>query len=264
MFEPNALRGALYTDIPLAPYTTWRVGGPAQRMFIPADLADLQQFLAMNPKDEPLLWLGLGSNVLIRDNGVRGSVILTKKNLTRIQALDQQTWRVEAGASCAKFARESVRAGCSGAEFLAGIPGTLGGALRMNAGAFGGEIWEWVLEVETLTRQGQLQQRQSLLAQRKQTQPIGTFNCGSVFQNPTAQEHQEDPQRRYAGRMIEQLGLKGCTIGDACVAEKHANFILNRGHATAADLEALIHLVQTKVYQHYGIRLRTEVKIYGE
>lgn len=287
-------RGELRLQEPLAKHTTWRVGGPAQRFFIPADLADLRAYLEQLPPTEPLFWLGMGSNLLVRDGGLPGSVILTLKGLKACEALDERHWRIEAGASCAKVARDTARAGLSGAEFLAGIPGSFGGALAMNAGAFGGETWPLVRSVETLDRQGRLRQRpasdyrigyrsvqgppgerfiaatlalepaqddsgaqriRALLEQRKQSQPIGLPSCGSVFRNPPGD---------HAARLIQAAGLKGERLGGAQVSPKHANFIINTGNARAADIEALILKVRMTVEKRFGVCLQPEVKIVGQ
>lgn len=247
------------------------------------------------PFDEPLLWLGLGSNSLIRDGGFSGTVILTQGCLKEMTLLSDNCIRVEAGVSCASMARFSARNNLSGGEFWAGIPGTMGGALRMNAGCHGGETWQSVIEVQTINRRGEIRTRKpeefevayrhvaglgdewfisaklqlspgnketslqlikDLLAHRAKTQPTNEYNCGSVFRNPPGD---------FAARLIESCGLKGVSIGGAVVSEKHANFIINhQGTATAANIEALIHLVQTKVREQTSIELIREVHIIGD
>lgn len=280
-------------DEPMASHCSWRAGGPARRLYRPADSADLVAFLKQLPDDEPLLWVGLGSNLLVRDGGFPGTVVLTSGRLAELTFSDGEL-RAEAGASCAKVARECARAGMVGLEFFAGIPGTVGGALAMNAGAFGGETWAHVLRVETVDRHGEVrvrnpeefsvnyrevrgrpgewflaarlrlqpgdsesaQQRiRSLLERRAATQPTREPSCGSTFRNPPSD---------HAARLIEAAGLKGLCIGQACVSEKHSNFIINRGGATAADIEALIGTVRERVEQDSGIRLQTEVHIVGD
>lgn len=294
LLTPTGLRGELRYDEPLAGHTSWRVGGPAERFYRPADLADLCVFLRQLPSDEPLFWLGLGSNLLIRDGGIRGTVITTQGALSRLELTGPQTLRAEAGVPSAKVARFSVRHHLTGVEFLAGIPGTLGGALAMNAGAWGGETWAWVTAVETVDRQGNVHRRlpgeyevayrhvrgprdegfvaahlrltpgdgtaaqqrlRALLERRAQTQPLGTANCGSVFRNPPGD---------HAARLIETAGLKGLTVGGARVSDKHANFIINTGGARAADLEALIQRVAATVARVHGIQLTPEVRVVGE
>jgi UDP-N-acetylmuramate dehydrogenase len=288
------LRGELTSDEPMSAHTSWRVGGPADQCYRPADLEDLQQFLATLANDETLTWVGLGSNLLVRDGGIRGTVILPFGGLDTLELIDGDRVRAGAGVACAKVARFTARAGLTGAEFLAGIPGTMGGALAMNAGAFGGETWSLVDAVQTLDHQGELHQRsradyqvsyrtvngaenewfvsadlqlkpgdstaaqsriRSLLERRSATQPTQQPSCGSVFRNPP-----DD----YAARLIESCGLKGKQIGGARVSDKHANFIVNLGSASAADIEALIGYVQEQVQHRHGIQLQTEVRIIGE
>jgi UDP-N-acetylmuramate dehydrogenase len=290
----EVVRGVLLENEPMVRHTTWRVGGPAARYYQPADIDDLAQFLASLPANEPLFWVGLGSNLLVRDGGIRGTVIATAGLLNGIEQLNTLTVRAEAGVPCAKVARFCARLSLTGAEFLAGIPGTLGGALAMNAGAFGGETWKLVRTVETLDRGGQRRERtandyhvgyrevegpadewfvaatlqlqpgdsematariRALLDQRAASQPTQQPNAGSVFRNPPGD---------YAARLIESCGLKGYCIGGACVSERHANFIVNTGSATAADIEALIELVAATVQQQCDIGLVREIHIVGE
>ncbi len=291
--QPNG-QGVMLHDEPLARHTSWRVGGIARRFYRPADGADLARFLQQLPADEPLLWLGMGSNLLVRDGGFNGTVVATRGCLAGVAVMEEDLLRAEAGATSAQVARFAARAGLCGVEFLAGIPGTLGGALAMNAGAFGGEIWPLVEQVETIDRTGQVRVRRpedfdvgyrkatgvegewflaawlrleqgdalegqarirQLLEKRAATQPIGLPSCGSVFRNPPGD---------HAARLIESAGLKGSAIGGACVSEKHANFIINTGTATAADIEQLIEKVQQQVAARHGVELRTEVCIVGE
>jgi UDP-N-acetylmuramate dehydrogenase len=291
--DETRLRGEMRYLEPLSRHTTWRVGGPAERFYRPADRADLITFLQQLDAQEPLFWLGLGSNLLVRDGGVKGTVIATQGCLEQIE------WRgdrlvAEAGVSCAKIARTAARAGRVGVEFFAGIPGTLGGALAMNAGAFGGETFNQVHEVETIDRYGVVRRRpaadfdigyrqvkgqpgewflaaelnletgdsaaaqariKALLDRRAATQPTRLPSCGSVFRNPP-----DD----HAARLIEAAGLKGRRLGGAQVSEKHANFIVNIDNASAADIEALIALVQQQVESLSGVRLVTEVHRIGE
>lgn len=292
--QQPTLRGTLKLNEPMARHTSWRVGGPAERYYEPADLDDLAQFLSQLAADEPLFWVGLGSNLLVRDGGIRGTVIVTTGLLNEMSLLENGLVRIEAGVSCAKAARFAARQGLVGAEFLAGIPGTMGGALAMNAGAFGDETWPHVAAVETIDRHGHRFVRRpdeyevsyrhvsgpanewfvaahlklssgdamaatarikELLDRRNASQPIGQPSCGSVFRNPP---------NDYAGRLIEASGLKGQCIGGACVSTKHANFIINSGNATAAEIEAMIAKVMTTVEQQHGIRLMPEVHIVGE
>jgi UDP-N-acetylmuramate dehydrogenase len=290
---PPPLRGELRLNEPLSDHTSWRVGGPAERFYLPADLDDLVAFLATLPDDEPLFWLGLGSNLLVRDGGIPGTVICIRNRLKVLCRSAEGRVYVEAGVPCAHVAKFSAEQGLTGAEFLAGIPGTMGGALAMNAGAFGGETWPLVERVTTVDRHGTLRHRpptdftvgyrtvqrplgewflacelrletgdgtasrdkiKALLARRNETQPTNLPSCGSVFRNPEGD---------YSARLIEACGLKGYVIGGAQVSEKHANFIVNLGNARAADMEALILFVQGEVRRRHGRELIPEVKIVG-
>ena len=281
--------GVLLSNEPMAKYTSWRVGGPAERMYLPDNKEDLLAYLAELPEQEAIFWLGLGSNLLVRDGGISGTVINTRGRLKVMQLIDSNMVYVEAGVPCAHVARFCVELGLTGAEFLAGIPGTMGGALKMNAGAFGSETWdivdevemvnargvivkrraeqfeiayrsvkglenEWFMAVELKLVKGQSEQSQqkikALLEQRALTQPTNKPTCGSVFKNPPG---------NYAARLIEACGLKGHEIGGACVSEKHANFIENTGNATAVDIERLIAYIQQQVKQQYDVTLETEV-----
>ncbi len=279
---------------PLARYTSWRVGGPADRLILADSVEHLQQFLQQLPDAEPLTFIGLGSNLLVRDGGVRGTVVVMHQAL---QALEMQGEFIyaDAGVTCAKLARFAASQNRAGAEFMAGIPGTVGGALAMNAGCYGGETWQWVNEVKTINRAGVVQTRmkaeyqpsyrhvthpaadewflggwfavpvgdgkasaeqiKQLLAKRLASQPLNMPSAGSTFRNPEGD---------FAARLIEASGLKGLTIGGAQVSEKHANFIVNLGHASAADIEALIEQVKSTVLAKQGVALVQEVKVIGE
>lgn len=285
-------QGKLLKNEPLARYTSWRVGGPADRFYIPADLADLQVFLQGLPADEPLHFIGLGSNLLVRDAGVRGTVVLMHNVLNGLH-MDGGLVYAEAGVTCAKLAKFTARQHRHGAEFMAGIPGTVGGALAMNAGCHGGETWQIVRKVITIDRKGQLHERgrsefvasyrhvemqpdewfvaawfelpqgeaseaelkiKQLLAKRLATQPLNMPNAGSTFRNPPGD---------YAARLVEACGLKGYTIGGAQVSEKHANFIVNLGDAKAKDIEQIIALMRDTVKEQFGIELQQEVRVIG-
>jgi len=287
-------RGVTLEDEPMDRHTSWRAGGRARRYFQPADLRELCAFLAQLPAGEPLLWVGLGSNLLVRDGGFPGTVIMLHGALTDLEWLDAQLLRAGAGVTCAKVARTASRAGLVGVEFLAGIPGTMGGALAMNAGAFGSETWQHVVAVETVDRTGRLHTREraefrvgyrsvsgapdewfvaahlllekgdaqaaqarirDLLERRSASQPVQQHSCGSVFRNPPGD---------HAARLIEACGLKGRSVGGAQVSEKHANFIVNTGQATAQDIETLLLQVQGSVEQRFAVRLEPEVRIVGE
>lgn len=287
------LKGELRENEPLAHHTSWRVGGPARRFYRPADAADLATFLQQLDPAEPLLWLGLGSNLLVADSGFPGTVIQTQGALSSLRLAGESRLYAEAGVASAQAARTAVRNGLIGIEFLAGIPGTIGGALAMNAGAWGGEIWGHVSQVQTIDRHGRIRERRAedfsvgyrmvqgpagewflgaelalqmgdsdaaqariraLLAARSRSQPIGLASCGSVFRNPVGD---------HAARLIEAAGLKGRSVGGAQVSPKHANFIINTGTATAEDIRGLMGLVQAEVERTAGVRLVPEVHQVG-
>jgi len=291
-------KGVLLENEVMSRHTSWRVGGVADRFYRPADVVDLANYLKTLDADEVIFWLGLGSNLLVKDGGVRGTVICTSGVLNKIEQIDGTRIYVEAGVPSPKLAKFSAKLGLTGAEFLSGIPGTLGGALQMNAGAVGGETWDIVESVETIDSSGELHKRnaeeflasyrhvenkekfkqpewfvsaviklnkgnkeeslqtiKNYLNRRSATQPTQQPNAGSVFRNPEGD---------YAARLIETCGLKGFCIGGACISEKHANFIINTGTATAKDIELLIEAVHKKVQQQHDINLIREVQIIGE
>lgn len=291
--DDMAVRGELRQDEPMSKHTSWRAGGPAEYFFVPADVDDLRGFLANLDEALPIFWHGVGSNLLVRDGGIRGVVISASRILRDLERIDHYTVRAGAGLPCTQVARQCVRWGIGPAEFFAGIPGTIGGALAMNAGAHGGETWERVESVRTMDRSGSIHLRapseytvgyrsvtgpanewfleatltfdpsasssaermNAMLARRKETQPLGLPSCGSVFRNPP-----DD----HAARLIEAAGLKGYSIGGAEVSEKHANFIINREDASATDIEELIEHVQQTVRDVHGVELVHEVRIVGE
>ena len=279
---------------PMSRHTSWRVGGPADIFYTPQNRDELAAFLASVPASVPLLWVGLGSNLLVRDGGIRGVVICTHGAFTRLEHRAQRRVYCEAGVPCARVTRQCASWGLGQAEFFAGIPGTMGGALAMNAGAYGGETWNFVRSVDVMARSGSCRTRRAaeyqvgyrrvtapandewflaaelefgpadpeatgavraLAQRRKQTQPLGEWSCGSVFTNPSGDQ---------AARLIESANLKGFRIGGAVVAEKHANFILNEGGASARDLEELIAHVRATVERVHGVSLVPEVRIVGE
>ena len=291
---PRALRGRLRFAEPMSRHTVWGIGGCADRFYEPADAGDLACFLASLPEEEAVLVIGLGSNLLVRDGGIRGTVIAVGGGLSGLGMPDRNRVRTGAGVACPKVARFAVQQRLADCHFLAGIPGTMGGALAMNAGAFGGETWDIVESVETIDRRGERRRRgradfvagyrqvggvpgewflsadlrlspdtsgegadalRSLLRQRAQTQPTGTRNCGSVFRNPPGD---------FAGRLIEACGLKGSAAGGAFVSRKHANFIVNAGAASARDVEALMNRIAERVAHCSGVDLQPEVRIVGE
>ena len=277
----------------MARHTSWRVGGAADLYFEPESLDELKDFLASLPASDQVTWIGLGSNLLVRDGGIRGAVISTGSLPKTFEALGDARVRASAALPCATLAKRAARLGLGPAAFFAGIPGSLGGALAMNAGAFGGETWDSVVSVETIDRQGLARTRdktdfvigyrsvecmqgewfvgatfafaetravepdriRELLRERADKQPLGLPSAGSVFRNP---------QGGHAGELIERAGLKGMRRGGAVVADKHANFIINTGSATAADIEALIECIRQRVLEETGIELTPEVRIVGE
>lgn len=304
------LRGELRRREPMARHVSWRTGGAVARAYFPADLADLTAFLRSLPEDEPVHMIGLGSNLLVRDGGLSGTAVFTHPALSEIRlqkASGGGDIYAEAGVTSPKVARFAAQHDLAGAEFLAGIPGTVGGALAMNAGCFGGETWDIVATVMTLDRAGAMRERKrgdyefayrqvrlkaegpppssliprpskewfvaagfrlargvgaesrrkitELLTRRIATQPLNQPNAGSVFRNP-----RDD----YAARLIEACGLKGKVIGGAMISDKHANFIINRGDARAADIETLIEQTERAVQEKFGITLEREVRIIGD
>lgn len=305
-FAGHPLRGTLQQDVSMKDHVSWRAGGNVQRVYQPADLSDLQQFLRSLPPDEPVMAVGLGSNLLVRDGGLRGTVLLLHAALKELRLEADGTIYAQAGVPGAKLARFAANHNLGGAEFCAGIPGTVGGMLAMNAGCYGGETWTLVERVQVITRSGEIlvrtpqeyevgyrhvalkagkgeegrekgceqeffvgawlrlpagageqsrEQIKELLAKRIASQPLKQPNAGSVFRNPPGD---------HAARLIQACGLKGRQIGGAQVSEKHANFIVNLGGATAADIEELIRTVQATVKQQTGVELHPEVRIVGE
>jgi UDP-N-acetylmuramate dehydrogenase len=288
------LNGKLLLNESLARYTSWRVGGRADQFYIPAGLDDLRTFLQSLDASEPITFIGLGSNLLVRDGGVRGTVVLMHNVLTALR-MDGDLVYAESGVTCAKLAKFCAKEAKQGGEFFAGIPGTVGGALAMNAGCYGSETWNVVKRVTTINRRGELNTRdaaefvpsyrhiampvtdewfvaawlelaagdaheatqkiKTLLAKRLASQPLNLPSAGSTFRNPEGD---------YAARLIEASGLKGYIIGGAQVSEKHANFIVNIGGATALDIELLIKHMRDTVLEKQGVALQQEVKVLGE
>ncbi len=294
--QPKLL-GQLMFNEALARYNSWHVGGAAERFYKAASLNDLGTFLQSLNANEPICFIGLGSNLLVRDGGVRGTVVLMHNVLSTLK-IDGETVYADAGVTCAKVAKFSAKHARQGGEFMAGIPGTVGGALAMNAGCYGTETWDVVAKVQTINRLGEVQVREKnafktsyrhveleagelgndewfvgawfklkagdadesnkkikeLLAKRLASQPLNLPNAGSTFRNPKGD---------HAARLIEASGLKGYQIGGAQVSTKHANFIVNLGDATAADIEQLIAHIRVVVKQQFGIELQQEVRVIG-
>lgn len=299
------LRGEMYRNEPMSKHTSWRAGGAVEQFYVPADLHDLVSFFQDLPQSKPVYFLGLGSNLLVRDGGLRGTVIAVHARLCELAVSEQDglggVIYAGAGVACAKVARFAARHGLMGAEFLAGIPGTVGGAMAMNAGCYGAETWDIVERAKVINRSGHIQQRgtdayqidyrqvalrPSLLMETDQEWFIGgyfrltkgdrtesqqkikdllkTRISSQPLNFPNAGSVFRNPSGDYAARLIESCELKGFCIGGAMVSTKHANFILNTGSARAADIEALITAIQDIVKCRTGIELVPEVKIIGE
>ncbi|NQV87296.1 MAG: UDP-N-acetylmuramate dehydrogenase [Woeseiaceae bacterium] len=286
------VQGEIRYNEPMSRHTSWHAGGPAELFFVPASVDDLASFLADLDADTPLFWHGVGSNLLVRDGGIPGVVVSASRILRDLERAGPYRVRAGAGVPCTQLARQCIRWEFGPSEFFAGIPGTVGGALAMNAGAHGGETWERVESVRTIDRNGDIHDRapseyavsyrsvsgpanewflgaifrfeqgvipsletlNTMLERRKTTQPLGLPSCGSVFRNPSGD---------YSARLIEAAGLKGHRVGGAEVSEKHANFIINRDNASAADIEELIEHVRQTVLDEHGVSLVHEVRIVG-
>lgn len=296
----QGLRGELKHDEPMGQYLTWRAGGPARRFFAPADLEDLSVFLSQLPPDESLLFVGLGSNLLVREGGWPGTVVLTYAAAARPRLEDGLVY-AEAGVACPRVAHFAADNRLGGAEFLTGIPGTVGGALAMNAGCYGGETWDIVERVVTINRRGQLRRR------AKEEFEYGYRHCelktdassdgdewfaSAHFRLPEGDKEESraimkalltrrrktqplqlpncgsvfrnPAEGKSAAKLIQICGLKKTERNGARVSEKHANFIVNPGGAgSAADIEWLILHVQKVVEEETRVRLVPEVKIVG-
>ena len=301
MNEPRqfaSLRGSETRQARLARFTTWRCGGIADRLYVPADRDDLAAFLRTLPPDEPVTVLGLGSNTLVRDGGVRGTVVIMHNPGGALAVADGLVY-AEATVACPKLARFAALHGCAGGEFLAGIPGAVGGALAMNAGCYGGETWRNVLRVEVVRRDGCFEVRtpadyaigyrsvrradgsafdgvftaawfrfpegDATAARARIKELLARRIATQPLNLPNAGSVFRNPEGDHAARLIESCGLKGFTIGGASVSEKHANFIVNpRRSAKSADIEALIAHVRETVRAKTGVDLEPEVRIIGE
>ena len=292
--DTMSLQGELRTQEPMSRHTSWKTGGNADYYYIASDINDLAKFISKLPTSTPITWIGFGSNLLVRDGGVSGVVVSVVGLLNELKKINETDIFIGAGVSCVKAAHFSAKHGLEGIEFLAGIPGTIGGALAMNAGAYGGEIWSYIKEVETINRKGKREifekdkfdinyrsvsisenewfiackmkleistrtvvsdRIKKMLSERADGQPLGKLSCGSVFRNPTNQ---------HAAKLIELCGLKGKKVGGAVISDKHGNFIINTGNATSLDIEQLIEFIQACVYEKYDIKLIPEVRIIGE
>jgi len=288
----NSIRGEIINSEPMKKHTSLRVGGAAQYFYKPSDMDDLIHFLSLLDNDVSIFWLGRGSNILVRDEGLSGVVISSSKILREIKRINELTIKVEANVPCTMLAKKCIRWGLGPSEFFSGIPGSLGGALAMNAGAYGNETWERVVSVKTINRNGiiknriseeyqidyrdvkgpinewfvsailkfesnkipSMERQKEMLEQRKESQPLGKPSCGSVFRNPPG---------GFAAKLIEQSNLKGYRIGGASVSLKHANFIITDDSACANDVEQLIEYIRSTVKNLHDIELKCEVRIIG-
>lgn len=298
MMISDDMKGEILFNETLAPYTSWHIGGTADRYFRPATLLELQEFLKTLPATEKITWLGLGSNVLIADEGLRGTVIHTLGLKTEIEKTEAGLVRVEMGVPCAKVAKYCTKQELKGGAFFAGIPGTMGGALAMNAGAFGGETWTQLKKIEVMNRSGDIvfySPEEYEIGYRKVRRKHGSetsaewFVAGHFqFEKGNGEEAAAEikqllkkrnesqpigvfscgsvftnPPGHYVGQLIEKLQLKGTKSGDAEISCKHANFIINHGNASAQDVLNLMRLIMENVYQEYKVVLQPEVRILG-
>lgn len=302
-FDLNSLpelRGKIMPNTSLAPYTWFRVGGAAEALFLPADEDDLADFLKALPEDIPVTVLGVGSNTIVRDGGIEGVVIRLMGGYWGRVEIEGDCVRAGAGALDLNVAKAAAKAGIGGLSFLSGIPGSIGGAVRTNAGCYGRELSDVVVAVEGITRagapiklarkdigfsyrhtdfaanivvtrlhlQGETGGNPDALAdeiaahqvRRAETQPIKEKTGGSTFANP---DPPGTPDARSSWKLIDAAGCRGLKVGGAMVSEKHCNFLINTGEATAADIEGLGELVRARVLAHSGVDLRWEIRRIG-
>ena len=293
------VRGQLLTSETLAPFTWFRVGGPADVLFLPADADDLAQFLAGLPPSAPVLPIGVGSNLIVRDGGVEGVVIrLAGRAFAQIEPLGEARIRAGAGALDSMLAKGAAKAGIAGLEFYVGVPGTIGGALTMNAGCYGRETKDVLIEATVLTRAGERvtipasefaftyrhnalppdlifldatfqgladapdaigARMAEITAKREASQPIREKTGGSTFKNP----YDANGEKLSAWKLVDEAGMRGARRGGAQVSEKHANFLINAGEASAADIESLGEEVRAAVKAKNGVELQWEIKRVG-
>lgn len=294
------LRGKLMKDASLAPYTWFRVGGAADWLFLPADEADLSTFLKALPTEVPVTVLGVGSNTIVRDGGIQGVVVRLMGGYWGAVDIADDHVRAGAGALDLSVAKTAAKAGMQGLSFLSGIPGSIGGAVRTNAGCYGHELGDVVVAVEGISRNGDAiavarediefsyrhtdfrddiivtriilkavaggdsailaQEIADHQARRAETQPIKDKTGGSTFANP---DPPGTPGARSSWKLVDAAGCRGLRVGGAMVSEKHCNFLINTGEATAADIEALGELVRARVLDHSGVQLRWEIRRIG-
>lgn len=294
MSKLSKLKGKLHSNHKLADYTSWCIGGPAEYFYKPMDLDDLV-LLMEGWQQGPMTILGAGTNVLVRESGVKGLVVYLRNSLKETYEIDEFNLRVESGAMLRDLVKKCIELGMVDAAFLAGIPGTVGGALKMNAGAYGSFIWNHVVAIETINKFGEVKRRRAdefvvsyrqidglgkdeiiiaaqlnfdrgdvfvikqqveeYLQRRKKSQPLEFPSCGSVFRNPPGD---------YAARLIGTSNLQGRQIGGAKISEKHANFIINCGGAKSYDVENLMQEIMETVEKVHGVILTPEVHILGD
>ena len=282
-------------DIPLRDLNSWRVGGVADQFYFCTDKEKLSYNLQKRNFKLPIMFIGLGSNTLFRDGGFRGTIIAMHKGLNHIK-LEDQLFYAESGVSCSKLAKYIARLGYANSAFLAGIPGTLGGALAMNAGCYGSETWDFVDKVLTIDQNGiehlrkkeefniayrhvenkknpqeffiaawlEFQQGNKEKAELDIKKLLEKRKLTQPLNWPTAGSTFRNPDGHFAAKLIEESGLKGYQIGGAQVSEKHANFIINKGNACASDIENLITYIKAEVFKQTKIKLETEIRIIGE
>ena len=287
-------KNIVHHNVELKSFNSWKVGGRAEQFLICDNIEKLASYIKTKKIKPPITYVGLGPNLLIRDGGVKGTIIVMHGGLNNINREDKFLY-AEAGVSCSKLAKFAAKEGFNKSAFFAGIPGTIGGALAMNAGCYGSETWEYVEKVLMINLNGdqiirskssfEIDYREvkninkdesflgawfkfphgdkeeaknkikELLAHRKKTQPLNWPTAGSTFRNP---------KDNFAAKLIEDCGLKGYQIGGAQVSEKHANFIINLGNASALDIEKIIDHIQKVVLEKKSIELKREIKIIGE
>ena len=294
------LRGRLEANAPLAPLTWFRVGGPAQVLYVPADADDLAYFRSRFDQSVPLTVVGVGSNLLVRDGGVPGVVIRLGRGFNGIDILDGYRLRAGAAALDVRVAKAAAEASVAGLSFLSGIPGAIGGALRMNAGAYGGETVDVLVSADAVDAagnkvtlsvddmgmsyrhteapadlifthallQGRAGEPEALRAEiaditerRAGSQPIKERTGGSTFANP---DPPGTPEQRKSWQLIDKAGCRGLKVGDAMMSEMHCNFLINCGNATALDIETLGETVRKRVKETSGVTLRWEIRRIGE
>lgn len=286
------VRGRIAANAPIGPMTWFRVGGPAEVLFRPADAEDLTDFLRALPEDVPVTVIGVASNLLVRDGGIPGVTVRLGRGFAEITAAGEEL-RAGAGALDLNVALTAAEAGIAGLEFLSGVPGTIGGGLRMNAGAYGSEIKDALVEASAIDRSGTIHRvsaadlglsyrhseapddwiftgaklrgrrgepakiaarMDEIRASREASQPIRARTGGSTFANPPGD---------HAWRLIDEAGCRGLTRGGAMVSEKHTNFLINTGAASAADIEGLGEEVRRRVHAKFGVALEWEIRRVG-